>query len=115
MIAGLYMHTIILGALHRRVPNFVTKHGASTKSIKDTGQNVDVIWTSDSSGKPVAGSITHTLDSKKNVVINTSTEDKQSSEQHGPTPSYIGLMKRPRVIRTFIIGFLGVTGDHGKS
>ncbi len=114
MIAGLYMHTIILGALHRRVPNFATK-GASTKSLKDTSQNVDVIWTSDISGKPVEGSITHTLDFMNNVIINTSSADKQSCVQHGPTPSYIGLMRRPRVIRAFIIGFLGVTGDHGKS
>ena len=135
ILAGLWSHVIIVGALQRPYPERdekkdpkVDKKTNTTETngkicTPHTGKNGDLVWTSDSSGR---STIMVVDDMYVDVGIvtsngkNTVMADEKNKAETGDAksksakPTYMRLLKRPKVIRAMIILFAGIAGGLGK-
>ncbi len=103
IIAAVWMQVFILGALQRPPPDFKVARSDKNSSRK-------VIWTTEKSGKS-ALSVTNNKQVELNIVSGGDNHC-HTNGKHGP--SYIGLLKRPQVLRVIIIITCGICGSRGK-
>ncbi len=115
IISGLWLQLVIVGALQRKSPKSPRQTKRKKDKSKVTNKNDnDIVWVSDNSGISTI-TIVDGHYAGPNVIIN---EQNTSSQQNGTitsdTPTYRGLLKRPKVIRALIILFSGIAGGIGK-
>ncbi len=118
MIAALWMQSFVLGALQRPSPKVVRPSEKETNHYDDKSE---MIWMSDSSGISTIH-IVHDLNEPEYVQVDFNTRKckhddekvRPVKEQTGSRPSYIKLLRRPRVLRALVIVICGITGSIGK-
>ena len=142
IIAGVWMQVFIIGALQRPPPltsmpeDFKATSGPENNNGNNDGNHgnkPEVIWTSETSGK-AALSVTDDQQVEvdialrnNNPTLGESMDDQQvegdiALRNNNPTlgesmenpPSYLGLLKRPQVLRVIIIITCGITGSRGN-
>ena len=105
IIAGLWMQVIVIGALQRPSPRRNIVH-SDKEEPNNVDNNIEIFWESDKSGKS-----TITISDEKCVELDVKCE---CEKKQTVKPSYISLLKRPKVWRALTIVFLGITGSLGK-
>ena len=118
MIAAFWMQIFILGALQRPGPEKIEPQGENiTKEITDNYEKSEIIWTSDNSGV----STINITNQQEYVDVDIKSrcnehvyEEKSSIKNKTHRPSYLVLLRRPRVIRVLIIITCGYGGSLGK-
>ncbi len=121
ILAGLWLQLAVVGALQRTYPEREKQAKANKQDDKSIAKTDTIVWTSDNSGVS-----TITITGDQYLQVGETTRDKLSDmdkscklkEKDGKTdlttPTYKGLLKRPKVIRALIIVFFGITGGIGK-
>ncbi len=120
------MQVFILGALQRSPPlksmpddkkvkppisKSKTAHSkASEQSYNDSNKS-EVIWTSETSG---TAALSVTSDQQVELDLISGDVDHTHEEGNDNSPSYVGLLKRPQVLRVIIIIACGIAGSRGK-
>ncbi len=103
----------MIGALHRPSPKTKRQYDHLVgNNCKHTDDKAEVVWESDKYGKS-----TITIVNDKNVKVDTEQQHhkiNETEEGQSVRPSYIALLKRPKVLRALTIVFLGITGSIGK-
>ncbi len=119
MIAAFWMQTFVLGALQRQGPEInEPSRDKSTEKLTDKSKKSEIVWTSDDSGVSTI-KITNQQDFVEVDIKSRNTEyvHKQENDPRKSSasrPSYIVLLRRPRVIRVLIIVVCGFGGSVGK-
>ncbi len=114
---------IVLGALQRPCP--IVKNSNVAHIEQTVNKESEIIWTSDSSGKTTI--IVNKIENKEVTAVNVMSYKQdnkhdnmdsmamQNEKNVSSDPSYLGLLKRPKVIRSLIIVYCGITGSLGKN
>ena len=103
----------MIGALHRPSPKTKRQYDHLVgNNCKHTDDKAEVVWESDKYGKS-----TITIVNDENVKVDTEPQHhniNETEEGQSVRPSYVALLKRPKVLRALTIVFLGITGSLGK-
>ncbi len=112
---------IVLGALQRPCPSDKNSNATQTTQLEDAKNKSQIIWTSSSSGKTTI--VINRTENHELTEVDMMPSDQQMNDCSGgnkgkgvpSNPSYLGLLKRGKVIRSLIIVYCGITGSLGRN
>ncbi len=115
IVSGLWLQLVIVGALQRKSPKSPrqTKRKKDKSKVTDRYEN-DIVWMSDNSGISTITIVDGQFEGPNVRISEQNTSIQQNGKNKSHTPTYRGLLKRPKVIRALIILFSGIAGGIGK-
>ena len=112
---------IVLGALQRPCPSDENSNATQTTQLEDAKNKSQIIWTSSSSGKTTI--VINRMENQELTEVDIMSSGQQMNDCSGANkrkgvpsnPSYVGFLKRGKVIRSLIIVYCGITGSLGMN